>query len=320
MVRQACKRRCRESARLGLCTAVERAVACATRALLQELELMRCAQPAIAPRAHAVTAQQHCSAKRFARSRTRSGRCGKPAEAWPRHQAHFATQPARQLPPQPSQLASAFRHACLPGRRRHRRCSRGGRAAAATPPARVPCCPGAQPRPSRAACACGCPHPAAGPRLPTPLLLPQADAAGRALPREPVPAALVARQALTDAAAESAAAAAGGAVLDCLEACCWHDDLHLFLWAPGWRLPVIRLPNSCAVCPLPRSRTFAPHPRRCRPAGPARSLLTWARLPLPLLYEGSQVGRGVGGSVPLLWSVPLRRLEPFALRILCSAG
>ena len=84
------------------------------------------------------------------------------------------------------------------------------------------------------------------------MLLPQADAFGRLLPREFVPAELLNREALHEAAAEQALQAAGPAAavvapataaggpasaaaaaegpLDCLEACCLHDDLHLFRW------------------------------------------------------------------------------------------
>lgn len=60
----------------------------------------------------------------------------------------------------------------------------------------------------------------------------QVEAVARALPRAPVPADLLARQALHDAAAEAAAAAAPAAP-DCLEACCLRDDLHLFMCAGG---------------------------------------------------------------------------------------
>lgn len=79
--------------------------------------------------------------------------------------------------------------------------------------------------------------------------LAQADAFARALPREFVPAELLAQQGLRDAVAEAALAASGPAaastvaaaseadparalggdgIVDCLEACCLHDDLHLF--------------------------------------------------------------------------------------------
>lgn len=79
----------------------------------------------------------------------------------------------------------------------------------------------------------------------------QADALGRALPKEFVPAALVAGEALQEAAerqrlaaagpsaaapasaagpgsAPAAAGEAGAGAPDCLAACCLHDDLHLF--------------------------------------------------------------------------------------------
>jgi hypothetical protein len=96
--------------------------------------------------------------------------------------------------------------------------------------------------------------PAPSPPPTPPLLPPQADAFGRLLPREFVPAELLNREALHEAAREQAlqaagpaaaalapATAAGGAAaaaaaaaaegpLDCLEACCLHDDLHLFRW------------------------------------------------------------------------------------------
>lgn len=80
----------------------------------------------------------------------------------------------------------------------------------------------------------------------------QLDALPRVLPRDFVPADLVAREALQQAAAEQcqatagpaaapAATAAAGAVpllgeegaLDCLEACCLQDDLHLFRYGFG---------------------------------------------------------------------------------------
>jgi hypothetical protein len=51
--------------------------------------------------------------------------------------------------------------------------------------------------------------------------------------------------------------------------------------------------------------TLAPAP--CSPAGPTRSLLTWARLPLPLLYEGSQVRLS---SLPAALPAALLALQP----------
>jgi hypothetical protein len=144
----------------------------------------------------------------------------------------------------------------------------------------------------------------------------QLDALPRVLPREFVPAELVAQEALQQAAAEqcqaaagpaaapAAAAAAGAAALlgeegplDCLEACCLQDDLHLFrcssssLAVHSWRQR-----HACAACQrrftttdfaLPRCSAPGRFPPRS-PAGPTRSLLTWARLPLPLLYEGRE--------------------------------
>ncbi|PRW61174.1 DEK-like isoform X2 isoform B [Chlorella sorokiniana] len=107
----------------------------------------------------------------------------------------------------------------------------------------------------------------AAPHRPPASPLAQVEALGQALPLVPAPANLLARQALHDAALD-AVAAVGPIPPDCLEACCLRDDLHLFI-----------------------------------PAGPARSLLTWARLPLPLLYEGGQFSyplRQVGLPAPLL--------------------
>lgn len=131
----------------------------------------------------------------------------------------------------------------------------------------------------------------------------QAEALARALPREFVPSELVAREALVDAVEEAAAAAgacdaAAGRPLDCLEACCLQDELHLFRWgldrraAPlllqcqrgsGWRACFHYQPPSCSCSPC-----------CCSPAGPTGSLLAWARLPLPLLQDGGQVGRWAG--------------------------
>lgn len=54
------------------------------------------------------------------------------------------------------------------------------------------------------------------------------------LPHEHVPAELLAAAGAETSAAEAAAAAAGAEALDCLEACCLHDDLHLFRCV-GWR-------------------------------------------------------------------------------------
>lgn len=220
----------------------------------------------------------------------------------------------------------------------------------------------------------------------------QADALGRALPREYVPPGLVAAEALREAAearrgaaagpsaaapvsadcAGGAPAAAGEAgALDCLAACCLHDDLHLFRCVPakGCHLPLLAgcatgvavgphvalrcaaaqegapllacqaaklrfclycglghlqalLPDACqrsqagwrpsgraARGPAKGKARWAggsssppqclpavltqhpaahPPPLCCSPAGPTRSLLSWARLPLPLLLEGSQ--------------------------------
>lgn len=122
---------------------------------------------------------------------------------------------------------------------------------------------------------------------------------GRALPRAPIPADLLARQALHDAAAE-AAAAAGPAAPNCLEACCLRDDLHLFMCV-GWLLQFLHAlllfcTHLLLAFPL-RSPACHPTTGFCRPAGPTRSLLTWARLPLPLLYEGGQVVAAADGNV-----------------------
>lgn len=56
----------------------------------------------------------------------------------------------------------------------------------------------------------------------------QVESFARVLPREHVPAELLATAGAEAGAAEAAASAAGAEALDCLEACCLHDDLHLF--------------------------------------------------------------------------------------------
>lgn len=64
---------------------------------------------------------------------------------------------------------------------------------------------------------------------------PQAEALARALPREFVPAELMAQEALGVAVQEAALAAGAGAAaggpLDSLEAVCLQDELQLFRWA-----------------------------------------------------------------------------------------
>lgn len=103
----------------------------------------------------------------------------------------------------------------------------------------------------------------------------QPDAFTRLLPRDFVPAELLAQEAAQQAATEqqqaaagptvTPAAAAGGAAageegpLDCLEACCLHDDLHLFrCWGTASRqlpsgnaTPAAYLAPPCCCSPLP---------------------------------------------------------------------
>lgn len=115
----------------------------------------------------------------------------------------------------------------------------------------------------------------------------QVEAVARALPRAPVPANLLAQQALHDAAAE-AAAAAGPTAPDCLEACCLRDDLHLFMCVGG-ALDSTLAPGLC--CKPLHSRPLLllarpVHPKqaqlmRCRTAAARHAYLLQAHGPGP---------------------------------------